>query len=468
MNSPAQNRETETKGNRPICRIGLISPCLGNLGNAAILSSMIANIRERMPDAEIVGITLSPEDTRRRHGIEAFPITRIFRKNYSLPFSSADRVQGRSAGKLRPAWLSIKEWLKRVPLLRPLVRGIRSFATEIIDIVQTERFVRGLQRVIVTGGGALDEFWGGPWGHPWTLFKFAVLSRLCHVPFLFVSVGKCSVERPLSRFFVRSALRMAEYRSYRDADSKTAVQALLRSPGDPVCADLAYCFPCQVARRPQSRSLQDQSLLVGVSPMAWCDPRVWPIKDEQRYSRYLGHLADMVAWLLQQRNRVLLFATDNPDNDNIADLQRLLSLRSVDSSLLQVIPGPPQQTTEGFLEAISATDLVIASRLHGVILSHLIAVPVLAISYDRKVDAHMHDIGQSAYCLDIDHLDAESLVSRFVALRDARARESARIASAVQRYREQVRMQYDQLFGAAEHISPAPASDRQLITAVEP
>ena len=44
-----------------IRRVGLISPCLGNLGNAAILSSMIANVRKRISKAEIVGITLSPK-----------------------------------------------------------------------------------------------------------------------------------------------------------------------------------------------------------------------------------------------------------------------------------------------------------------------------------------------------------------------------------------------------------------------
>src|SRR5580658_3704466 len=70
-----------------IRRVGLISPCSGNLGNAAILSSMIANLRSRIPDVEVVGITLSPEDTSHRHGIATFPITGTTHGMYQLAAS---------------------------------------------------------------------------------------------------------------------------------------------------------------------------------------------------------------------------------------------------------------------------------------------------------------------------------------------------------------------------------------------
>ncbi len=59
-------------------RIGLLSPYSGgNLGNTAILAAMIANTRVRIPGVEIVGITLAPEDTRRRLGIEGFPLAGV-------------------------------------------------------------------------------------------------------------------------------------------------------------------------------------------------------------------------------------------------------------------------------------------------------------------------------------------------------------------------------------------------------
>jgi polysaccharide pyruvyl transferase WcaK-like protein len=453
---------------------------LGNLGNAAILSAMIANIRQRVLDAEIIGITLSPEDTRHRHGIDAFPITSASRSNYSSSNANGSATQHQPTNGL---W-RIKEGLKHIPLLRPLVRAIRLYCMEFVHIVAASRLVRKLDRVIITGGGALDEFWGGPWGHPWTLFKFAVLSRVWRVPFLFVSVGKCSLEHPLSRFFVRSALSLAEYRSYRDHDSKIAVQAIFHSPDDPVCPDLAYSYSCPglgLELRPDlpqrhshglsNHGLSNERLVVGVSPIAYCDPRVWPLKDEQRYLRYLHQLAEMVKWLIQQKHQVVLFATDSPDSETISDLQILISDGSVDTSSVEVLPGPPEQTTEGLLQQISHADLVIASRLHGVILSHLIAIPVLAISYDRKVDVHMSEIGQSEYCVNIDQVDASTLIERFSALQDARERESAHLKRAVQLNREQVDAQYNRLLGAIQFGGSVEENRDQLnqVTAqVEP
>jgi polysaccharide pyruvyl transferase WcaK-like protein len=458
----SDNTDNDLTPNHTIRRIGLISPCLGNLGNAAILSSMVANIRKRIPDAEIIGITLSPEDTRRRHGIDAFPITCASRANYSPSNPNNSEAQHQPTNGL---W-RIKEGLKRIPFLRYLVRAVRLVCMELAHIVAASRLVRKLDRVIITGGGALDEFWGGPWGHPWTLFKFAVLSRVWRVPFLFVSVGKCSLEHPLSRFFARNALSLAEYRSYRDNDSKIAVQTLLHSSGDPVCPDLAYSYRCPDLPGRRNHILQDERLVVGVSPISYCDPRVWPLKDEQRYARYLHELAEMVKWLIRQRHLVLLFATDSPDVDTICDLQAMISDGSVDARSVQVLPGPPEQTTEGLLRGICQADLVIASRLHGVILSQLIAIPVLGISYDRKVDVHMSDIGQSEHCVNIDHVDASALIERFSVLRDVRERESAHLKRAVQLYREQVDAQYDRLLGPIQSGCGIEENQERMIAPV--
>lgn len=453
-----------SESQRTIHRIGLISPCSGNLGNAAILSATIANIQERLPRAEIIGITLSPQDTCQRHGIAAFPITGSGRANYSL--INDPNPTGTQAARTTVLW-QIKEWLKGIRPLRRLVRAIRGCCSELAHIVKSGRLVRTLDCVIVTGGGALDEFWGGPWGHPWTLFKFAVLSRICRVPFLFVSVGKCSLESRSGRFFVRTALRLAQYRSYRDCDSQKAVQAILRSPNDPVYPDLAYSYPKAGLPRPRWDASERRRQIIAVSPIAWCDPRVWPTKNETRYLRYVRELAQALRWLIAKQYEVVLFATDSPDTETIKDLLAIVWRASVDTTLVSVLPGPPMQTTEGLLKGICRADIVIASRLHGVILSHLIGVPVLAISYDRKVDVHMSEIGQSRYCLDIDRVDAQMLINGIESLREDRDRESVHLRRAVDLYRKQVNAQYDLVLGNVRPDRAVEANGERLYSAVQ-
>ena len=47
----------------------------GNLGDGAIMDAVISNIRRRLPDAPIYGITMHPVDTLQRHGMPSYPIS---------------------------------------------------------------------------------------------------------------------------------------------------------------------------------------------------------------------------------------------------------------------------------------------------------------------------------------------------------------------------------------------------------
>jgi hypothetical protein len=107
------------------------------------------------------------------------------------------------------------------------------------------------------------------------------------------------------------------------------------------------------------------------------------------------------------------------------------------------------------LKGISRADLTVASRLHGVILSHLNGTPVLALSFDPKVDAHMSAVGQQDYCLNIDRLQFDVLVKRFNALKIRRENEAAHIRRRGLAFRRHLDTQYDRIFG-----SPLPSSVR--------
>lgn len=449
---------------RPIRRIALISPCAGNLGNAAILSSMIANVRSRVPGVEIIGITLNPEDTRLRHGIAVFPITGASHGMYQMAVPPQYWSQPGTTPR-RPGY--IKEKLKGIGWLRRLVQTARTVRLELAHIIRAARLVKTLDRVIIAGGGALDDFWGGPWGHPWTLFKFACLSRVYRVPFVFVSVGMCSLNHPLSRRFAGWALRLAEYRSFRDHTSQAAVRAMFPRLESTVSPDLAYGYG--VPERPPARNDGSSAsrLHIAVSPIAFCDPRAWPVRSAQRYSRYIQQLAQFAKRAIGDGHRVTFFATENPDSATINDVLKILASESDDVAQIEVIPGPPRQTTEKLLHQLCGVDLVIASRLHGVILSHLLAIPVVAISYDRKVDVHMSEIGQSRYCVNIDEFTAESLAAQFATLSKSRSVESNHLSRMIHIYQEQAGAQFDLLFGARVADSLQQQDSLQLVTQVQ-
>jgi polysaccharide pyruvyl transferase WcaK-like protein len=172
----------------------------------------------------------------------------------------------------------------------------------------------------------------------------------------------------------------------------------------------------------------------------------------------------MVKWLLSQGHRLFVFATDSPDLEAIKDLLAQIDDIPRGSDAILTLPGPIEQSIDGHLEGIGQADLVVASRLHGVILSHLVAVPALAISYDPKVDAQMRIAKQEAYCLDINDLTLNRFIERFEALNAARVRESAHLRSLAGLFRQQLDPQYDQILslgcrpvngGRAESRPPA-------------
>ncbi|MCA9847468.1 MAG: hypothetical protein KC472_05815, partial [Dehalococcoidia bacterium] len=46
-----------------------------NLGDELVTSTVIAAVRARRPEADVIGISIAPDDTRERHGIPAYPLS---------------------------------------------------------------------------------------------------------------------------------------------------------------------------------------------------------------------------------------------------------------------------------------------------------------------------------------------------------------------------------------------------------
>ena len=71
----------------------------------------------------------------------------------------------------------------------------------------------------------------------------------------------------------------------------------------------------------------------------------------------------------------------------------------------------PTSTARQLLSQLAATDVVVATRFHNVLLASLLNKPVISISFHHKCA-----LGLSRYCHDINHLDGEKLIKNFVDL----------------------------------------------------
>jgi len=413
-----------------VLRFVLVTPSgHGNLGDAAIQDAVIAQIRSRFPQAGIIVASLNPADTERRHGVQGFPLIAVSRRGHGMPEL---RTTSQPLSRWRAA---ARAWSARIARALLPINWANVLTLETSHIHAAFRLLRGTTALIVSGGGQLDEFWGGPWGHPWTLFKWVVLARLRGARVLVLSTGLGTLETPVGRLLARQVMALAHYRSYRDPGSKNLMRAAGFTAEDPVVPDLAYATPLP-AVAPQ-RTVNGGTLTVGVSPIVYCDPLSWPRQDPAVFSDYLRRLEGVIAWLRQAGHRVVLLSSNGSDGRLAYEVFARVRTASAPGSVELAETGE----VKSFLCVAARMDIVVASRLHGVLLTHLMGTPVIALSHDRKVDEHMREMAHDSLRLDIERFQLTQFqdVFRDVTARASELRRttSERVAELRQRVLEQ-------------------------------
>jgi polysaccharide pyruvyl transferase WcaK-like protein len=425
--------------------VALLSPSgWGNLGDAAIVDSVIQAVRRRRPGWPIAALTMNPPDTARRHGVPAFTCSGFSSGDYGVAVWAPHALPGElesppAAPPGEPTLTArLRSTLRHAALpLLPVRRGL----AEARHIAWLERELGRPRVVVVAGGGQLDDFWGGPFGHPYVLWRWARFARSNGARWVVLSVGTGSLKTPAARWFVRHALHHADYRSFRDAGSK----ALLHEPlvqNDPVVPDLAFGLDLRT-NRTQSAGRRRR---VGISPIAYADPRTWPVPGAPGYAPYIERLSRVCAQLLSDDHELVLFTTDRTDEAPRDDLCAAIS-RNVPASAMERVARPVIGAQAELYAVLREVDLVVASRLHGALLSHAHGVPVFALSYERKVAALLADAGHARYCVSIDDFEPGDVCARVAEMLARHDELSEEVAGKVDRYRQQVNAQYDLVFG---------------------
>jgi len=417
-------------------KIGLLDHMgYGNLGDAATQESLIANLKMRLPDAEIIGFSLNPDDTRKRHNIPSYSIT------YWHP--GLDKLRTGDANGSDPQ-IQLRSVLKRIPIFSPIARFTQHLLRESVHIVRTFKVLRSLDSLIIAGGGQLSELWRGPWSHPYNIFKFSLLARLAGRKLLFLNVGAGPLRANLSKVFVRSSLHVAEYVSLRDVESQELIQQIGVRCKTYVFPDSAYALDVSGYNSVAAQRLSGP--VVGINPLGFCDPRIWPRKDPLIYSQYLDKLAEFSRWLLSLNYRIRIFSSDASVDVYAMDELKERLRSDLSPAELGDLGARPSERVKDLLADISEFDFIVTSKFHGVVFSHLLEKPVVALSYHRKIDDLMRIVGHQEYCLDIESFDVEDLKSAFAAVVTNSQMLKSKFRQATSAYFNALKEQFDTVF----------------------
>jgi polysaccharide pyruvyl transferase WcaK-like protein len=398
-----------------------------NLGNEYTLRAIVESARAYLPGASINCVCTNPQETTATHGIPAVLIS----YRYELGSASTGPRQHDN-----PAIKLMRRVFVRVPL-------------ELTEWVRAFRALRGTTMLVMTGTGMLSDFGIGPLDLHYEILKWSILAKLRGCALLFVSVGAGPIASPLSRWIVKSALALADYRSYRDSFSRHYLASIgFDVSRDSVYPDLVFSLtpenpPPQAAVGPDQAGRR----LVGLGLMDYYGQHAGFDQGERIYRRYVQALARFAKWLLEHGYLVRLLTGDlNYDRRVRADLLGALAemQRSFDQD--RIIDEPPR-TAEQLDEQIAQADLVVATRFHNVLVSLLRNRPVIAVSYHAKVRALMAEAGLEEFCQDANDLDVDDLIKLFRKLESNSEALRGSMRRTAERYRRALDEQYEHIFG---------------------
>lgn len=381
----------ENKKNQKISLFGNFGTL--NLGNECTLEAMIYNIRAHNPKASINSICSNPGDVSIRHKIDASPI-------FYQPF---DKYMPESlSGKSNLIFRVLRLLLIRIP-------------SEFTEWIRAIKVLKDRHVLIMTGTGMLADHGAGPHGFPYQIFKWTVVAKICKVRVYFVSVGAESIHHSLSKLFIKTSIRIADYISFRDKHSEQYMKNLGLNVECKIYPDLAFSLPRTVM--PVRKSEKSEIISIGVGLYDYCRGKNDKKNIDQKYIDYMDKITIFISWLIQKGYAVRILIGDiKYDNPVREDLKvRLNNIRKCFENC-EIVDNPINSVKQ-LLEQIEATDLVVATRFHNVLLAIILNIPVISIGYDAKNNVLMESFGFGRYCQDIDNFNVDLLANQFEELR---------------------------------------------------
>ena len=385
-----------------------------NIGNEGMLEAVLTWLSVGHPDAIVDFMCTGPERVIARYGAPAIPLN--WYKKYQ------ERTSGLSA-----------------MALKTLGKGL--------DVFRTASWVRKHDMVIVPGAGVLEATLPvRPWLYPYAMFLLSASGRLFGTKVVLVSVGASVLSQGMTKWLFTSAARLAFYRSYRDTGSYDAMcRAGVDVTRDHVYPDLAFALPVPSVG-------PSDPLTVGVGVMAY-----YGTNDDRRYANeihtsFMQKMKRFVRWLADSGHKIRLFGGDNLWDDCVIE-EILADLRAHRPDLEPTwAVAQPVTSLEELMREMAPVGTVVAIRYHNVLCALKLGKPTLSISYARKHDLLMKDMGLSEFCQSANTLDVDRLIEQFTELKSRSAQLTRMMA---ERNAEKAQLLDHQFAGLSALLFPA-------------
>lgn len=214
------------------------------------------------------------------------------------------------------------------------------------------------------------------------LYYLAVIrgAEILGKPVMLYANGIGPVQRPANRRRVKKAVERATLVTLRDRSSAQELQEMgVRRTDLHVTADPVFNLAPAAPERAQA--LLDATGLPHDAPFVAVSVRDWP--DTEHFPQELAALCDH---LHTAHGLHVLFVLMQPSHD-LAASQRVRALMTAPSHLLEEPTSP-----EELMAVLGGAKLCVAMRLHTLIFAARMAVPLIGLDYDPKVDSYLKEL----------------------------------------------------------------------------
>jgi polysaccharide pyruvyl transferase WcaK-like protein/SAM-dependent methyltransferase len=301
--------------------------------------------------------------------------------------------------------------------------------------------------LIVAGTGIVADYLCGPLGWPYDIFKLATLAAMCRVKLVFLSVGVGPIRHPLSRWFLKRSLALAQHRSYRDAASKQYLEKIgFNTDRDFVCPDLVFGL---------SPDNPPAGVRTGRRPVVGLGLKDYASTERgEAFREYLETMAAFVSWLHGQGYGVRLLIGDiQYDSWVIEEFVDVLKKRSLPTHAPLLI-AQPALTVKELLRQVDETEAVISARYHNLVVALIQDKPIIALSDHAKLDSLATDFGLADYLIPVANLSSDVLIAKFKQLQNDVERLRPYIRAELHRYRQALDELYATLLAQASAPPP--------------
>jgi len=357
-----------------------------NTGDEAILSSMIKNIRAKIPKTEITVLTKNPLETSHNYKVKTI-----------------NRMQ----------WMQI----------------LKCFA-------HADIFISG-------GGGLLQD----STGRGWSIFYYLgliLMAKIYRIPVMIYAQGIGPINRQFNKILIKWVLNKVDLITVRDRQSKDLLKKLdVKNPLVYVNADPSFLLKKKSIDTILEKIPRLKEFIYGNNqPLVGISVRSYKGNSEDLRKLFV-RIADN---LIQEYKAKIIFIPFK----TAEDVSLSMKIMELMENSEQVYILKEQFEPEILLSLISRLSFMLGMRLHSIMFSSLVQIPFLAFNYDPKVKNFVYNLDLPELLLDLDNLSLKAIKKKVEYVRENNDKIIKVLSKKVKILKEKANYNNDLLFRLLE------------------